>query len=58
MRVVLPLMANGAVTRGRRVGVRSLAAQIRPIHSGILLRRGERLSPAAQAFIDFLLPRK
>ncbi len=54
---IVPLMPNGAVTRGRRVGVRSLAAQIRPIHSGILLRRGERLAAAGQAFIDFLLPR-
>jgi DNA-binding transcriptional LysR family regulator len=55
---IVPLMASGVVTRGHRVGVRSLAEQIRPIHSGILLRRGERLSPAGQAFIDFLLPTK
>jgi DNA-binding transcriptional LysR family regulator len=55
---IVPLMSNGAVTQGRRVGVRSLAAKIRPIHSGILLRRGERLTPAGQAFIDFLLPGK
>lgn len=53
---VVPLMPDGAVTRGRRVGVRSLGAQIRPIHSGILIRRGESLSPAAKAFIDFLSP--
>jgi DNA-binding transcriptional LysR family regulator len=55
---IVPLMPNGAVTRGRRVGVRGLAEQIQPIHSGLLLRRGERLSAAAQAFIDFLLPGK
>ena len=46
----------GRVTRGRRVGVRSLGDQIRPIHSGILVRRSEKLRPAAQAFIDFLAP--
>jgi DNA-binding transcriptional LysR family regulator len=51
---IVPLMPDGAVTRGRRVGSRSLAGQITPIHSGILLRRGERLSAAARAFIDFL----
>jgi hypothetical protein len=39
------------------VGVRSLGDQIRPIHSGIFVRRGEKLRPAAQAFIDFLGPR-
>jgi DNA-binding transcriptional LysR family regulator len=53
---VVPLMSNGAVTRGRRVGVRSLAGQIRPIHSGILTRRGEPLSAAAKAFCEFLTP--
>jgi DNA-binding transcriptional LysR family regulator len=53
---VVPLMDSGVVTRGHRVGVRSLAGQIRPIHSGILVRRGERLAPATRAFIDFLLP--
>ena len=31
--------------------------RIRPIHSGILIRRGERLSTASQAFLDFLRPR-
>jgi len=52
---IVPLMPNGAVTRGRKVGTRSLAGQIAPIHSGILVRRGERLSPASKAFVDFLL---
>jgi DNA-binding transcriptional LysR family regulator len=51
---IVPLMPGGAVTRGRRVGVRSLGAQIRPIHSGVLLRRGEPLSPVSRAFVDFL----
>jgi DNA-binding transcriptional LysR family regulator len=53
---IVPLMPSGAVTRGHKIGTRSLGKQIRPIHSGILLRRGERLSSACQAFIDFLLP--
>lgn len=53
---IVPLMPSGAVTRGHRVGHRSLGDRIRPIHSGILVRRGERLSPASRAFLDFLLP--
>jgi DNA-binding transcriptional LysR family regulator len=53
---IVPLMPSGVVTRGRRIGVRGLGEQIRPIHSGILKRRGERLSVASEAFIDFLLP--
>ena len=55
---IVPLMPSGAVTRGHRVGCRSLGERIRPIHSGILLRRGERLSTAGQAFLDFLLPQE
>jgi len=55
---IVPLMPGGAVTRGRRIAVRPLGDQIRPIHSGILIRRGETLSPAALAFIDFLKPRR
>jgi DNA-binding transcriptional LysR family regulator len=53
---IVPLMASGAVTRGHRIGVRSLGNVIRPIHSGILIRRGEKLSAAGQAFKEFLLP--
>ncbi len=52
---IVPLMPNGAVTKGRRVGQRSLKGRIAPIHSGILLRRGEQLSPECKAFVDFLL---
>jgi len=54
---IVPLMPSGVVTRGHRVGQRSLGDRIRPIHSGLLIRRGERLSAASQAFLDFLLPR-
>lgn len=54
---IVPLMPSGVVTRGRRIAVRPLGDQIRPIHSGILVRRGETPSPACRAFIDFLRPR-
>ena len=54
---IVPLMPSGVVTRGRRIGVRPLGDQIRPIHSGVLVRRGETLSPASRAFIEFLAPR-
>lgn len=53
---VVPLMADGAVTRGRKVGVRPLGGQIRPIRSGVLYRRGERLSDAGETFVSFLKP--
>jgi DNA-binding transcriptional LysR family regulator len=51
---VAPLMPDGSVTRGRNVGVRSLGHKIEPIHSGILTRRGEPLTPAATEFIRFV----
>ncbi len=53
---LVPLMPSGAVTRGHCIGCRNLGPRIRPIHSGVLLRRGERLSDASQAFLDFLRP--
>jgi DNA-binding transcriptional LysR family regulator len=55
---IVPLMPSGVVTRGHHLGVRRLGRQIAPIHSGILVRRGEPLTPAAHAFIQFLLPSK
>jgi DNA-binding transcriptional LysR family regulator len=53
---IVPLMPTGAVTRGHRVACRNLGDLIRPIHSGVLLRRGEPPAPAARAFLEFLLP--
>jgi DNA-binding transcriptional LysR family regulator len=53
---IVPLMPSGVVTRGHKVGTRSLGQQIRPIHSGVLIRRGEPLSGSGRAFIEFLLP--
>jgi DNA-binding transcriptional LysR family regulator len=55
---LVPLMPNGAVTRGVDVGVRKLPGQIRPIHSGILIRRGETPASGAEAFLHFLRPRE
>jgi DNA-binding transcriptional LysR family regulator len=52
---IVPLMSSGIVTRGRQVGVCPLGHQIRPIQSGILTRRGERRSVAANQFVDFLV---
>ncbi|HEX8914479.1 MAG TPA: LysR substrate-binding domain-containing protein [Humisphaera sp.] len=51
---VVPLMPGGAVTRGRRVAVVPLADPIRPIRSGVLLRKGERRAEAVEAFLRFL----
>lgn len=54
---IVPLLPSGIVTRGRRIGVRSLGKRIRPIDSGILLRRGDTPSAAAREFIDFIAKR-
>lgn len=51
---IVPLLPSGAVTKGRRVMVRSLAKQIRPIQSGVLLRRGDELSAPSKALIAML----
>ncbi|HZZ71685.1 MAG TPA: LysR family transcriptional regulator [Pirellulales bacterium] len=51
---IVPLLANGVVTRKKRVADRPLRERIRPINSGILTRRGEVLSPAAQEFVAFV----
>ncbi len=53
---IVPLLPSGAVTRGHKVAVRGLGEQIRPIHSGILRRRGESPSDAARSFLNFLVP--
>lgn len=51
---VVPLHDSGAVTAGRRVAIRSLGRQVRPIHSGVLLRKGERRSAAVDRLLEFL----
>jgi DNA-binding transcriptional LysR family regulator len=45
----VPLHPSGAVTRGRRVIIHSLGRQVRPIDSGILVRRHEQQLPAPAA---------
>lgn len=52
---IVPLIPTGAVTRGRRVAIRSLGRQIRPIDSGVLTRKGERLSEASCRFVEFVV---
>jgi hypothetical protein len=39
---VIPLMPGGVVTRGRRVKVRNLDDQMKPLEVGVLARKGER----------------
>jgi DNA-binding transcriptional LysR family regulator len=51
---VVPLHPSGAVTRGRRVVIYGLGRQVRPIDSGVLLRRNERMPDAAVKLLDFL----
>ena len=51
---IVPLLPSGAVTRGRRVATCRLDAAIRPIHSGVLVRRGEQLSASASRLFDFI----
>jgi DNA-binding transcriptional LysR family regulator len=51
---IVPLLPGGAVTRGRRVRARTLDAAIRSIHSGVLVRRGEKLSVSSVRLFDFI----
>src|SRR5262249_39582671 len=51
---IVPLLASGAVTRSRRIEARSLGKQVRPIHSGIMLRKGETPPAEAQELIMFV----
>jgi DNA-binding transcriptional LysR family regulator len=51
---IVPLLPSGAVTRGRRVRARALDAPLRPIHSGVLVRRGEKLAASSVRLFDFI----
>lgn len=51
---IVPLLPSGAVTRGQDVHICELVETVRPIDSGLLLRRGDKLGPASQRFIDFV----
>ena len=50
---IVPLLRSGVVTHGRKVDAHPLLHAIRPIHSGILLRRGDKLSDAASRLLRF-----
>ena len=50
---IVPLLPSGIITRGRRVEVRPVIEVIQPIHSGILLRRGETPSRRTAHLIEF-----
>ncbi len=50
---IVPLMADGSVQKGRRVRTRRLGDLIRPIASGILVRRDDPLSPTSQLFLEY-----
>ena len=58
----VPAVALGRVARAGGdphagdVGSSPLPGQVRPIHSGVLVRRGGGLPAGAAAFLDFLLP--
>ena len=51
---LVPLLPSGAVTRGRRVDTRPIRDPIRPIHSGVLTRRGEKRAGAVGRLLEFL----
>jgi DNA-binding transcriptional LysR family regulator len=51
---IVPLLPNGAVTRGHAVTVRRLVDAVRPIESGLLTRRGETPSEASRRFANFI----
>ena len=51
---IVPLLDSGVVTRGHRVHARPLAKAIRPIDSGILMRRGDTLAEPCQRFVEFV----
>jgi DNA-binding transcriptional LysR family regulator len=51
---VVPLHPSGAVTRGRRVTIHTLGRQVRPIDSGILVRRREQMPDASRKLLEFL----
>ncbi len=51
---IVPLLPSGAVTRGRDVETRSIQDPIRPIHSGVLTRRGEKRMGAVAKLLEFL----
>ena len=52
---IIPMMHGAFITRGRQVAVRPLDEHIAPLPCGILTRRGEQPSKAAEAFLAHLV---
>lgn len=50
---IVPLLPSGSVTRGHAVEIRPVRDKIRPIRSGILVRKNDTLSSASRQFVDF-----
>jgi DNA-binding transcriptional LysR family regulator len=50
---IVPLLPSGVITRGRRVEVRAVSDTIRPIQSGVLLRRGDTPARSTARLIEF-----
>lgn len=51
---IVPLLPNGAVTRGRKVKAVPIRDAMRPIHSGLLVRREEHPSGPAARLIEVM----
>jgi DNA-binding transcriptional LysR family regulator len=51
---IVPLLQSGAVTRGCKVGIRSLGKQVREISSGILIRQNDPLTAEEELFVAFI----
>jgi DNA-binding transcriptional LysR family regulator len=51
---LVPLLPSGVVTRGHAVTVLPLTDPVRPIDSGLVLRRGETLSEPSRRFAEFV----
>ena len=51
---IVPLLPSGVVTRGHKVTVLPLEDKLRPIDSGLLIRRGEKLNESSRRFAEFV----
>jgi DNA-binding transcriptional LysR family regulator len=51
---IVPLLPSGVVTRGHAVTELPLADDLRPIDSGLLIRRGEQLNESSRRFAEFV----
>ena len=51
---IIPLLPSGVITLGKKVALLNIREKIRPIHSGILSRRGETFSDSVKEFITVI----